>query len=214
MLTIANAPSSENDDSVCAVVSGAVIGILSLIISIIIVLFVIMRLYRRKKSRRAHDIDGEDIITIKPNPQQYAHSTAGQSQCDHTESDRLSQGAKVDPLSRLQTVNVLYIQTEVKSLDSLLKCDHDASRVDTSDCDVIITPNPSYTASQLQAIKKSDQQYDYIRIDQQNSLVGSTTSGGIHNIVTDPADNVNIDTNPSYSLPQGNQNVKLEDNPS
>ena len=84
MLTIANVPSSENDDSVSAVVSGAVIGTLSLIIIIIIVvLFVIMRLYRRKKSRRAHDIDGEDI-TIKPNPPQYAHSIADQSQHDHT----------------------------------------------------------------------------------------------------------------------------------
>ena len=62
-------------------------------------------------------------------------------------------------------------------------------------------------------IKKSDQQYDYIQIDQHN-LVESTTSGGIHNLVADPANDVNIDTNPSYSLPQGNQDVELEDNPS
>jgi len=104
--TIANVPSSENDDSVSTVVSGAVIGTLSLIIIIIIPLVMIMTFYRRKKSRRAHDIDGDDI-TIKPNPQQYTHSTAGQSQHDHTDSDRLSQGAKVDPLSRLKTVNAL-----------------------------------------------------------------------------------------------------------
>ena len=108
----------------------------------------------------------------------------------------------------------MYIPTEVKSLDSLLKCDHDACRADTSGCDVIITPNPSYTASQLQMIQKSDQQYDYVQIDQHNDLVGCTTSGGIHNEVTDPADNVNIDSNPSYSLPQGDQDVILEDNPS
>jgi len=109
-----------------------------IIIIIIISLVVIITLYRKKKPRRAYDIDDDDI-TIKPNPQQYAHSTAGQSQCDNTDSDGLSQGAKVDPSSRLKIVNALYIPTKVKSLDSLLKHDHG--------CDVIITPNPSYVTS-------------------------------------------------------------------
>jgi len=216
LLTIANVPSSENDDSVSSVVSGAVIvGTMSLIIIIIIIisLVAIMILHRREKPRRAHDIDDDDI-TIKPNPQQYAHITAGQSQHDHTDSGRLSQGAKVDPSSRLKTVNALYIPTKVKSLDSLLKHDHG--------CDVIITPNPSYATSRLQTTEKFNLKYDYVQIDDESNqhdkfgylqLVGSSTSQGE---ATDPAskDNVNIDTNPSYSLPQDDQDVKLEDNPS
>jgi len=215
LLTIANVSSSENDDSVSAVVIGAVIGTLSLIIIIIIIksLVAIMTLYRKKKPRRAYDIDDDDI-TIKPNPQQYAHITAGQSQCDNTDSGRLSQGAKVDLLSRLKTVNALYVPTEVKSLDSLLKRDHG--------CDVIITPNPSYATSRLQTIENFDLQYDYVQIgdelNQQDKfgylqLVGSSTSQGE---ATNPTskDNVNIDTNPSYSLPQDDQDVKLEDYPS
>jgi len=200
LVTIANVPSSENDDSVSAVVIGAVIGTLSLIIIIIIIiilLIVIMTLYRRKKPRRAHDIDDDDI-TIKPNPPQYAHITAGQSQHDNTDSDGLSQGVKVDPSSRLKTVNALHIPTEVTSLDSLLKHYHG--------CDVIITPNPSYATSQLQTTEKFNQQYDYIQISDELN----------QGEATDPTskDNVNIDTNPSYSLPQGDQDVKLEDNPS
>ena len=82
---------------------------------------------------------------------------------------------------------------------------------------VIITPNPSYSVDPnlLRSGKESEYQYDYVQPDggltQHGRAVGSTTSGGMH---TNPADNIYIDPNPSYSLLQGDQDVRLEDNPS
>ena len=82
---------------------------------------------------------------------------------------------------------------------------------------VTITPNPSYSVdpNTLQSEKESEYQYDYVQPDdglaEYDDVVGFTTSGGGHDKVTDPADSVNIDPNPSYSLPQS---VKIEDNPS
>ena len=81
------------------------------------------------------------------------------------------------------------------------------------DSNVIITPNPSYSVNpnSLQSGKESEYQYDYVQPDggltQHCRVVGSTTTG-------DPADTIYIDPNPSYSLSQGDQDVKLEDNPS
>ena len=151
-----------------------------------------------------------------PNPQQHTHDTSDQSQHDHTDSDTLQLGAKVEPKSKLETVNALYISSKVKSLDSLLRR-HDTSRSDVIGCDVIITPNPSYAVgpNSSETGKKCEYQYDYVQTDdgsvQHDKVVGATTSGGEHDKVIDPADNINIHSNPSYSLPQ---DVKLEDNPS
>ena len=68
-------------------------------------------------------------------------------------------GAKVDPTAKLETVNALYIPTNVKSIDSLLQ--RIRSR---SGSNVIITPNPSYTVdpNSLQSGKESEYQYEYI----------------------------------------------------
>ena len=104
----------------------------------------------------------------------------------------------------------MYIPTdrEVKSIDSILRHINDRSRNGVIDSNVIITPNPSYSIdpnSPLQSGKESDYEYDYVEPDggstQHDRVVGSTTSGRVRNEVTDPADTVNIDPNPSYSLP-------------
>ena len=65
---------------------------------------------------------------------------------------------------------------------------------------IIITPNPSYSVhpNTLRSEKEPEYQYDYVQPD-----------GGLAEY-----DNVNIDPNPSYSLPQGDQDVKLQNNPS
>ena len=119
----------------------------------------------------------------------------------------------------METVNALYIPTdcEVKSIDSILQRINDRSRNGVIDSNVIVTPNPSYYSvdpNSLQSGKKSDYQYDYVQPDggstQHDRVIGSTTSGGVHDEVTDPADTVNIDPNPSYSLSQGDQDVKLQ----
>ena len=151
-----------------------------------------------------------------PNPQQHTHDTSDQSQHDHTDSGILQLGAKVEPKSKLETVNALYISSKVKSLDSLLRR-HDTSRSDVIGCDVIITPNPSYAVgpNSSETGKECENQYDYVQTDdgsvQHDKVVGATTSGGEYDEVIDPADNINIHPNPSYLLPQ---DVKLEDNPS
>ena len=78
-------------------------------------------------------------------------------------------------------------------------------------------PIPSYAVgpNSSETGKECEYQYDYVQTDdglvQHDKVVGATTSGGEYDEVIDPADNVNIDPNPSYALPQ---DVKLEDNPS
>ena len=110
---------------------------------------------------------------------------------------------------------MLYISSKVKSLDSLLRC-RDTSRTDVIGCDVIITPIPSnfVDPNSSETGKECEYQYDYVQTDdgsvQHDKVVGATTSGEEYDKVIDPADNVNIDPNPSYALPQ---DVKLEDNP-
>ena len=105
----------------------------------------------------------------------------------------------------------MYLPTEVKSIDALLQHIHGRSR---SGSNVIITPNP-YTNS-LQSRKESEYQYDYVQPDdglpQHDRVVVSTGAGEVHNKITDHLadNNVFIDPNPSYSLPQV---IKLDDNP-
>ena len=171
-----------------------------------------------------------------PNPQQRTHDTSHQSQHDHTDGTAIQLGAKVKPKSKLETVNAMYISTEVRSLNSLIE-HHDTitSRTDVIGCGVIITPNPSYAVgpNSSETGKECECQYDYVQTDdgsvQHDKVVGAITSGGKHHKVIDPADNVNIDPNPSYVLSSVDhqdviidpnpsysllQYVKLEDNPS
>ena len=162
----------------------------------------------RRRSRKAFNIDGKCTTSSNlPNPQQHTHNTSHQSLQDHTDNNISSQ-LEVHPTSRLETVNALYIPTNVKSIDSLLQKIDDRSR----GCDVIITPNPSYAVdpNSLHTKQESEYPYEYVQTDNDEAA----TSGGTHNEVTDLAGNVNIDLNPSYSLPQGDQDIKLQDNPS
>ena len=213
-------PSSDNnDDSISvAVISGAIVGTLLLIIVMIIViivmLVVIILLCRRKKSRKAQNIVNKCVTSSNlPNPQQHTHNTSGQSQHDHTDNNAFSQ-LGIDPTSRLEIVNALYIPTDVKSLE---QHGHDRSRSGVINYDVIITPNPSYILSpnSIQTEKESEYQYDYVQTDdklvQHNKVLDPTTSAGPYNEITEHADNIDIDPNPSYSPLQ---DVKLEDNPS
>ena len=174
-------------------------------------------LYRRKKSRRIHNtVNKVELSEHVPNPQQHTHGTSHQLQYDHTDNGTSQLGTEVDFTSKLETVNALYISSKVKSLDSLLQ-HHDTSRTDVIGCDVIITPIPSNAVgpNSSETGKECGYQYDYVKIYvgsvQHDKVVGATTSEGKHDEVTDPADNVNIDPNPSYALPQ---DVKLENNPS
>ena len=57
-------------------------------------------------------------------------------------------------------------------------------RTDMIDCDVIITPNPSYAVDSYSSEtgKECEYQYDYVQTDdgsvQHDKVVGATTSGG------------------------------------
>ena len=169
----------------------------------------------KKTSRRALNIDSKCITSSNlPTPQQHNHNTSRQSLQDHTDNN-ISSHLGVDPTSRLETVNALYIPTNVKSLDSLLQKIDDRSRSGVIGRDVIITPNPSYAVdpNSLHTKQESEYSYEYVQTDN-DEAAKSTTPGGTHNEVTNLAGNVNFDLNPSYSLPQGDQDTKLEDNPS
>ena len=171
-------------------------------------------LYRRKKSRRTHNtVNKVELSEHVTNPQQHTYGTLHQLQYDHTDSGTSQSRAEGDLTSKLETINALYISSKVKSLDSLLRC-HDTSRTDLIGCDVIITPNSSYGVG-TNSGKKCEYQYDYVQTDdgsvQHDKVVGATTSGGKHDEIINPADNVNIDHNPSYAVPQ---DIKLKDNPS
>ena len=205
--------SDHADDSVSAVaiISGAIVGTLLIIIILIIIIMMLVIIMVRRKSRRAFNIDGKCTTSSNlPNSQQHTHNTSLQSLQDHTDNDVSSQ-LGVHSTSRLETVNALYIPTNVKSLNSSLQKIDDRSR----GCDVIITPNPSYAVdpNSLDTKQESEYSYEYVQTDN-DEAAKSTTSGGTHNEVTDLAGNVNIDLNPSYSLPQLDQDIKLQDNPS
>ena len=218
LITAGGPLSSSKDSSVSVgVIIGAAVGALLLIT--VVLLLVIMLLYGRKRQSNIDD-KGVAIEMNDHNSQQPTPNTAGKSQHNHSDKDVLSQVVNVDPESRLERVNELYIPSKVESLNSL-----DQGRsIPMASCDVTVTPNPSYAVSPNlpQTRKKSEQQYDYIQSDNELvqhdefgylQLVGSATSDGVYDdIVTDPtrADNVNIGLNPS----QGGQDVELEDNPS
>ena len=109
----------------------------------------------------------------------------------------------------MEVLSTLYIPTQVKSVYSSLQ--HD---------DVIITPNPSYAVgpNSSETEKECEYQYDYVQTDdgsvQHDKIVGATTSGGDYDDVIDPADNVNIDPNPSYSLRFNDQDASIDPSPS
>ena len=191
-------PSSDNNDNSvsAAVISGAIVGTLLLIIVIIIIIIIVIMLLCRGRKKSMKVIN----IVEKHNP---PHNT---SQDDHTDNNESSQ-LRVDLTSRLETVNALYIPTNVKRPE---QHGHDRCRGDMIGRDVIITPNPSYIASpmSLQTEKQSEYSYAYVQADdklvQHNKILESTTSK-----ITDPAaDNVKVDPNPSYYP------LQLEDNPS
>ena len=191
MVTIAtvvsNVPSSDNDDDSVsvAVISGAIIGTLLLIIIIIVIVIVMILTIKFCGRRKKGTLTVCNIDDNVPNLQQHTYSTS-----QHTDSGT----------SKLQTVNTLYVPTQVKSVNSSLQ--HNYAIIN-------VGPNSSETG------KECEHQYDYIQSDdgsvQHDKVVGGTTSRGEYDEVIDPADNVNIDPNPSYALPQ---DVKLEDNPS
>ena len=200
-------PSSDNDDDSVnvAVIIGAVVGTLLLIIIIIVMVVIVILCNRIRKKSRSRGVHEAKLSSHVPNPQQHSHTI---SQQNHTDSGT----------SKLETINAMYIPTKVKSLDSLLRR-HDTSRTDmiSCTCDVKITPNPSYAVgpNSSETGKECEYQYDYVQTDdgsvQHDKVVGATTSGWECDKVIDPADNINIDPNPSYALPQ---DVKLKDNPS
>ena len=189
-----------------AVIIGAILTTLLLILIIITVMVVVCR--RRKI--RACSTHGRAI------PQLPTHNSSVQSQHDRTNRDMSSQlRGQINPTSRIEAVNALYILTTVKSLGSILQQHHVASRIDhvMNGCDVIITPNPSYAINpnSLQTGRKAKCQYDYVQADD-GSAQPVSSDGEYDDVI---AANVSIVPNPSYTgLPQDGQNVKLEDNPS
>ena len=178
---------------------------------------------RRKKYRRANNTDHRVKQSLHvPKPQQNTQDTSHQSQHDHTDGVALQLGAQVKPKSKLETVNAMYTSTEMRSLDSSIE-HHGTitSRTDVIGCHVIITPNPSYVVgpNSSETGKECEYQYDYVQIDdgsvQHDKVVGATTSGGEYDEIIDPADNVNIDPNPSYVLSSVDyQDVNIDPNPS
>ena len=150
---------------------------------------------------------------------QHDHATASMPHCDQEVE---SQELKVEPMTRLETVNEGYISARVKSLDSLLlQHGHSRSVSHAVDCNVTITPNPSYNFPSNSPKTKNKPEYDYTDYVQLTStasagIYGKATGNEVDNTATDPAndDNIDITPNPSYSLPQDDQDVKLEDNPS
>ena len=140
---VSNVPSSDNDDDSVsvAVISGAIIGTLLVIIIIIIIVIVMMILCNRRS--REHSIDGEIKLSSRVSNSQRVHST---SEDNHTDSGTF----------KLQTINTLYVPTQVNSVDSTMQ--HD---------DVIITPNQSYAVdpNSSETGKECEYQYDYVQTD-------------------------------------------------
>ena len=170
---VSNVPSSDNDDDSVsvAVIIGAIVGTLLLIIIIAIIVIVVIMLCkrRRKKSRRTHNIDHKIKQPLNTTDhQQHTHNISDQSQHDHTDSDILQLGVAVEPKSKLDTGNALYISSKAKSPDSLpQRHDTITSRTDVIGCDVIITPNPSYAVgpNSSETGKECEYQYDYVQTD-------------------------------------------------
>ena len=195
----------NNKDNDSVSVPGVAVATAGVVLLLIIVLLLVVVLFHWNR-KKAYN-----------NKQQHTHNIAGLSQCDHHAKDVLSRKHKVEPTSRLVTINGAYVSIKVKSLDSLLRQhNHSRSVCNTADCNVTITSNPSYDviSNASQAMKGPEKlEYDYTSYD---LIAASAASGGVCGKANDSAsdDNVNINPNPSYSLPCNGQDVKLEDNPS
>lgn len=177
----------------------AVSGVLVLLLIITVLLCVIVLFHwNRNKSRKACNLDVQ---------QQNAHTIIDLSQSDHHTKDVPSRKPNVEPTSQLETTNGAYISTKAKSLDSLLRQhNHNRSVSNAADCNVTITPNPSYVAmsNTPQDIKEPEQlEYDYIY----DLLVSSAASVEVHSNVSNSASDgyANINPNPSYSSADNGQ---------
>ena len=203
----------HKDVSALGIAAATTAGVLLLVIAVL--LFVTMLFYcTRKRSRKMHNIDDK---------QQNRCTADSLSHCDQ---DVQSQELKIEPLSRLETVNEAYISAKGKSLDSLLlQHGHCKSLSDAVDYNINIAPNPScnFVSNSPQTKKEPEQlEYDYADYVQLAStasagICGKAASNDINNVaITNFAsdDNVTINPNPSYSLPQDGQDVQLQDNPS
>ena len=182
MITIAvtNSVSTNedgSDSSTIAIISGAVVGALLLAIATVILFTVILCTCMKFKRTR------NDIVTVSVGDLSPYHTEADHSQLQqhtHNPSCQPQGAADVDPTSnyKLETTNMAYVPTKVKSLDSLL---HRLQGHHTCNDDAIITPNPSY-----QSMKNSKHQCDYELV-QQDGLV--TTSERTYEVI-DPSDSL------------------------
>ena len=171
--------SIENDDDLVSIVVISILAVIGTLLLIIIILEAVVLLShkRRRMSKNDHK------------PQQHNTTRTGQSQRDHSNEDILSNGTKINPVTRLDIINELYISSKTDSLD------HSMLVPSVSGCDVTITPNPAYVIdpNPPQTRKKAEQQYDYDYVESDElankfPLVGSTTSDGVYDdTVTDPA---------------------------
>ena len=226
-------PLDSSDNSVSgtlvmtvAISIAAVVGVLLLIFIIFMTMLCRQKNNFRNNSKRDPQLD---ITMDKHKPQQHT-----QSQQDYVHNtDASPQRIEADKAARLATVNKLDIPIKVKPLDSFLHIQADPSRsvCNMTGCDVIIAPNPLHAINLNRPVsrEKSELQYDYVEIDDElvqhhkfgyPQLADSTASDGAPDKASDPTNN-DTDTvstvyvvNPSYSLPQGGQNVILQDNPS
>ena len=208
--------SSNTDNSVSiGVIIGASLG--SLLLIIVVLLIVIILLNRRRKHSKIDDkLKGITIKMPSKHDQNAQQNTAGKFQHDHGDNEVPSQVVNAETESRLKRVNELYIPSKVGLLHL---SDDNRSIPSVGGCDVSITPNPSYDTSTNVAQtrrKKCDAQYDYIQTDDEIALhdylqlVEAPSSGIVNDyIVNDPIrdNNVNMNVNPSYSLPPRGQDV-------
>ena len=204
-----NDDDSDSFDTIIIIVEAAVAALLLIIITLLIITLLFHIIKRRKMSSVTVKLSSQSDVIRGDN------NTAGTSQQSLSDKDTLSQGAKVDSTSSLEILNDLY-STKSKSLDLLLQHDNNKSLPPSIvDCDVPITPNPSY-AVPSETRPKSKHEYDYIIAHKPShkeylQLIGSTTS--CNDAVTYPANDDDIinDLNPSHSLRQDSQDVTQED---
>ena len=218
-----------SDNDAVIIIITAVAGI-PLFIAIVL-FFVILSLCRTKKKCRKEYVNGNNTTIIKPpsqsevpnnghNPQQCTQDNADQPSHDHSNNNASLQETESDLAF---TDDTFYLPTKSISLDSILEHCNDML-APSVDYDVIITPNPPYTVT-VEGRTVSEEQYDCIQTDDMLvqheefgnlKLVGSAASDGVYDKATNPTagdDYVSTDLNPSYDVPQDDQDVKLEDNP-
>ena len=201
MYTFVMVGNDENNDSVSVPRVAAATAVVVLLIITVLLFVAVLFYWKRKKSRKACNV------------QQHTHDIAGLSHCHHHAKDALSRKPKVEPISRLETTNGVYISSKVKSLDSLLRQhDHNSSVPNTADDNVIITPNPSYGVNlNTPQTKKEPEQLEYYYASC-DLISASAALGGVCGKANDSAidDSVEITPNQSYSLPYNGQDVILE----